>query len=492
MNYELYDHELSMKKINLRILIVCCFLSATVSAQTAANSQQQQNRSAEQQYLASKKDSRYSLDWPPALPGGKMVVTDKSPAFLVKPESLKLAEGVVIAKTAPEIDFLYFPGQIFPGKLWSVWGDGSAYGTKYYTSIGDHDSPRGEGQIYEYDSKTNKIRLLMNVRKFLEEPGRMPAGMDYIPGKIHGRVDRGSDGWIYFSTHRGSTNDNTTDARGYKGDHIYKVDPVTGKKEIVVSYPMPKHTIPASVLDPKRMIFYGGTNPGNDAENKEIWFIAYDVRNKKMLKKVPNGFDRYAIFSASSGCVYWKPLAGTKQPGKEPDLLGYKYDPETNNITRVKEVPVVRACTGENKDGIVYGFTQDNNDLWAFDTRKEKLSTIGAAMVGAHNYVTSVDLDPVTERYLYYIPGAHGGAAIDGTPVIQYDLKTKKRKIIAFISSFYKQKYQYTPDGTFSSAISPDGSILYITWNGMRASGTKGWNTASMMAIHIPQSERLP
>ncbi|MHA4844953.1 hypothetical protein ACX0G7_12350 [Flavitalea antarctica] len=481
-----------MKKIKLLILVVSSFPVGIVYAQQAGDAKPQQKKSAEQQYLVSKKDTRYSLTWPPALPGGKTVVTDNSAQFLAKPGNVKLSEGVTIAKTAPEIDFLYLPGQTFPAKLWSVWGDGSTYGSKYYTSIGDHDAPRGEGQIYEYDSKTKKVRLLMNVRKFLEESGRLPAGMDYIPGKVHGRVDRGSDGWVYFSTHRGSTNDNTTDARGYKGDHIYRVDPVSGKKEIVVSYPMPKHTIPASVLDPRRMIFYGGTNPGNDAENKEVWFIAYDVKNKKMLKKAPHGFDRYAIFAAGSGCVYWKPLAAEKQPTKGQDLRGYKYDPKTNNITRVQEVPVVRACTEETKSGIVYGFTQDNNDLWAFDTRKEKLTTIGPAMVAVHSYVTSVDLDPVTERYVYYIPGAHGGAEIDGTPVVQYDLKTKKRKVIAFLSSFYKQKYQYTPDGTFSSAISPDGSILYITWNGMRPSPAKGWNTTSLMAIHIPQSERLP
>jgi hypothetical protein len=140
----------------------------------------------------------------------------------------------------------------------------------------------------------------------------------------------------------------------------------------------------------------------------------------------------------------------------------------------------------------VYGFSQGNNDLWAFDTRKETLTTVGPAMVGIHTYVTSVDLDPVTERYVYYVPGAHGGAEVDGTPVIQYDLRTKTRKVIAFMSGYYQDKYQYKPDGTFSSALSPDGSILYITWNGSRASPAKGWNTASVTAIHIPASERLP
>ncbi len=437
-----------------------------------------------------KNDTRFGLDWPPGLPGGDIVVTDQSRQFIQIPEGAELAPDVKVAVVAPTIDFLYLPGQTYPGKLWSVWGDGSTSGNSYYTGIGDHDSPRGVAHVYEYDAVKKQIRLLMNVRSFLEAPGRMPQGMDYTPGKIHGRVEAGKDGWVYFSTHRGSTNDNTTDKRGYKGDHIYRVNPVTGKSEIVVSGPMEKHTIPASVLDPERMIFYGGTNPGNDAAEKEIWFLAYDVRNKKMLKKTPGGFDRYAIFSSGTGRVYWKSI------GSKTDTAvysgGYRYDPKTNLLTRIEGIPRVRACTDESRAGLVYGFSQDNNDLWAFDTKQEKLSVIGPAMVGKQSYVTSVDLDPLTNRYLYYVPGAHGGAEEDGTPVIQYDLKTRTRKVIAFMSAFYKQKYGYTPDGTFSTAVNKDGSILFITWNGKRPSLVKGWNTVAMTAIHIPASERQP
>lgn len=448
-----------------------------------------QATSSRAQAVNSPKVDKTSLAWPPTLPNGLHVASDKSNEFITKPPFVKLQAGIEIAKTAPVIDFLYFPGQTFPGKLWSVWGDGSAHGSKYYTSIGDHDSPRGEAHVYEYDSNTKKVRLLMNVKKFLEQPGRMPAGMDYTPGKIHGHVDMGSDGWIYFSTHRGSTKDNTTDARGYKGDHIYKVDPATGKQEIAASYPMPKHTIPASLLDPKRMIFYGGTSPGNDADDQRGWFIAFDVKNNKLLKKAPGGFDRYAIWSATSGCVYWR-TKENKNPAS--GSLGFKYDPRTNSITTVENVPEVRACTEETKDGIVYGFTQDNTNIWAFDTKTEKLRSIGPGMVAIHSYVTSMDLDPVTERYIYYVPGAHGGAASDGTPVVQFDIKTKKRKVLAFLHPFYTNKYQYTPDGTFSTAISPDGSMLYITWNGKRLLNARNWDTSAMTVIHIPESERLP
>jgi hypothetical protein len=351
--------------------------------------------------------------------------------------------------------------------------------------------------VYEYDAATKKIRLLMNVRTFLEQPGMMPEGMDYIPGKIHSRTEMGSDGWIYFSTHRGSTNDNTTDARGYLGDNIYRVNPKTGKQEIAGLYPMPKHTIPASVLDPKRLIYYGGTAAGNDAKDKGVWFIAYDVKHNKLLKREPGGFDRYAIFSKSTGCVYWKTL----QKGKEGESndgessegeQGRKYDPKTNKISTCPQAPVVRACTQETKDGIVYGFTQGNKNMWAFNVKTETLTTVGPGMVASQSYVTSMDLDPVTQRYIYYVPGAHGGGIKDGTPVVQYDLKTNKRKIIAFLSKFYTEKYGYSPDGTFSTAVSPDGSTLFVTWNGSRLPNAKDWDTVAMTAIHIPASERLP
>ena len=59
--------------------------------------------------------------FPPKLPDGKEVVTDTSEEFLKPGSTLK--SGVAIAKAAPTIDFLYFPGQDYPGKPWSNWGD---------------------------------------------------------------------------------------------------------------------------------------------------------------------------------------------------------------------------------------------------------------------------------------------------------------------------------------------------------------------------------
>jgi len=57
---------------------------------------------------------------------------------------------------------------------------------------------------------------------------------------------------------------------------------------------------------------------------------------------------------------------------------------------------------------------------------------------------------------------------------VQFDTKTKTRKVIAFLSPYFTDKIGATPVGTFSSAIDPTGDKLYITWNVSR--GSRAWD----------------
>ena len=90
---------------------------------------------------------------------------------------------------------------------------------------------------------------------------------------------------------------------------------------------------------------------------------------------MPDGFDRYAIWSARTGCIYWK--GAKKDRAKYNYDGGYKYDPATNKVTRVQHVPNVRASTGESSKGIVYGFTRMKKH-WAL--YKQKGYTMGPEM----------------------------------------------------------------------------------------------------------------
>lgn len=429
---------------------------------------------------------KVEVSYPPMLPDGKQVVTDTSEAFLKPAETLR--EGVAIAKTPPTVDFLYYPGQNYEGKPWSNWGDGLAAKGKYYSAIGDHlaigakgDGSHGKGAafVFEYDPAKKSLKQLVDTAKFLN----MPEG-HYTPGKIHSRIDMGSDGWLYYSTHRGSASA-TNDKYHYQGDWILRTHPESGKTEVVVHGPVLKHCIPNSVLDPDRLIYYGGTAAGSDAPEQGIQFFAYDCKNRKLLYAGPNGPARYMIFARSTGRLYYV-------PGNSDGLL-MRYDPKQGGTP--VEVPNstigVRAATQETPDGFVYtasiGQGKADADLWSFNTKTEETKRIGQASVGSQGYIASIDADP-TGRYLYYTAGAHGSGDRDGTPVVQFDVKTGGKKVIAFLHPFYQEKYGCTLKGTYSTAIDPAGDKLYITWNVNR--GSKAWDSCGLTTIHIPASER--
>jgi len=417
------------------------------------------------------------LNWPPKLPGGKASVSDTSPDFLKSPA--KLLPGVTVAKTAPRVDLLYYPEQDYPGSPWSVWGDSLAVGDKYYSAIGDHAAPQGNGYVYEYDSTTGKLVTLVNTTDVL----RLPEG-HYMPGKIHSRIDMGSDGWLYYATHRGSTRV-TTDKYHYKGDWIFHTHPETKKTEIVAQGPVPKHCIPTSLLDPDRLIFYGGTAAG-EYSDKTVMFFAYDVRKKKVLHTAVNGPRRYIMFARSTGRMYYTDEVNNR-------LM--RYDPESGKPPQVIPGTIgLRTASEETKDGFVYTTGQKDGRIWRFNTKTEKIEDIAALPVASQTYTTTFDLDP-TGRYLYYIPGAHGGSERDGTPVVQFDTQKRTRKVIAFLQPFYGKKYGYVTLGTFGSAVSPDGSKVYVTWNGNRGGkdprrGRYAFDTCALTVIHVPESER--
>jgi hypothetical protein len=110
------------------------------------------------------------------------------------------------------------------------------------------------------------------------------------------------------------------------------------------------------------------------------------------------------------------------------------------------------------------------------------------------DYTTNLDVDP-TGRFLYYIPGAHGGAEKDGTPVVQFDTARKTRKVICFLHPVLRDQTGYIPIGSFGSALSDDGGTLFVTWNGAHDVGASErrvpFRSVAMTVIEIPASERI-
>lgn len=416
------------------------------------------------------------LDWPPRLPDGGVSTGDTSPEFLRRAESL--AAEVVLAKTAPRVEFAYYPGQDYEGNPWSNWGQGSFADGKYYSAIGDHLAPQGNAFVHEYDPATKKFRLLTDVKKLLA----LPAG-HYVPGKIHSRVEMGKDGWLYFTTHRGSTRV-TNDANHFRGDWILRADPRTGTSEIVAHGPVPKHCLPTGMLDAERLIYYASTAPGEDGKGDGIHFLAYDLTGRKTLFDGQDGPSRAMILSRSTGRVYYSP--GASAAGV------VRFDAATkSNPVAIEQEFSLRAVTPETSDGKIYcasyGSRERGTEMFEFDVKTEKITSLGPAAVGVNQYVAALALDP-TGRYVYYVPGAHGGSEQDGSPVVQFDVKQRRRKVIASLHPYFQDRFGCTLKGTYSVAIDERGERLAITWNVSR--GSKAWDSCALTIVEIPAAER--
>jgi hypothetical protein len=424
-------------------------------------------------------------EYPPKLPDGKSLASITSDDFLKPPAGF--ASDVAIATATPTVEFLYYPKQDYPAKTWSAWGDSLAVGDKYYSSIGDHEAPSGNAFVYEYDAASKTLKTLVDVKALL----KLPAD-HYTPGKIHGRIDLGSDGWLYFATHRGSTRA-TTAENHFQGEWILRHHPESGKSETVAHAPLANQCYPTSTLDPERMIFYAGTADGNH-EVKTMQFLAYDLRHRKVLYSDNHGPYRYLIFARSTGKVYFhgdpKDMSAGN-PGAARRLV--RFDPEKAGKPGPIDATIgLRAATDETSDGLVY--TVDGDNLWAFDVKSERVTSLGPLCVGKQTYIASIDVDPKTGRYLYYVAGAHGGSHEDGAPLVQYDVKQKRRKVIAFLHPVLHQRLGYTPLGTYGTAVSPEGEKVFITWNGNRGAEPNDrrvpFNTCALTVVHIPASER--
>ena len=75
-----------------------------------------------------------------------------------------------------------------------------------------------------------------------------------------------------------------------------------------------------------------------------------------------------------------------------------------------------------------------------------------------------------------------------GTPIVQYDTQTRRRKIVALLEAFYAEKYGCALKGTYSVTLDPAGDKLYVTWNVSRTS--RVWDCCALTVVHIPESER--
>lgn len=387
-----------------------------------------------------------------------------------------------VARTAPAVELLMFENlPAAKQTLWSSWGDGLvASNGKYYTAIGDHRGIDATARLYEVDPAKKSMRLVVDVAR---DTGQ-PAGA-YGHGKIHAALHE-FEGAVWFSTYWGKHRE--LDFSGdYQGSILLRLDLATLKVENLGAI-APKRGLPASIFDAGRGLVYW------HAVLEELdELLVYDLRARRVVFQ--GGGDllqgKRAFMRDATGRVW----LSTKEGG-----LAF-YDPTTNRLERTEVMlpdqeggrrgAELRAAARPAASGLIHGMTGAGR-LFSFHPEKREVKDLGPNF-GEGDYTAVMALSP-DDRFLYFVPGAHGSSSRSGTPIVQVDVATGARKVLAFLHEPVRQKLRYTLGGTYNLQIDPSGGRLFITFNGAplveEARKPETFGAPCVAIVDIPKEER--
>jgi len=269
------------------------------------------------------------------------------------------------------------------------------------------------------------------------------------------------------------------------GGQLYQFDPETAKTTVLATLP-PKRCSATSLYDEKRNIWWCNLEAGaGDAlfgRNLASGKVVYQGKDGEV------GFNRnFAL--ANDGSIYFNGA-----DGKLMQLAPSADRPRETGVV-FPDSPGMRASTRSTKDGVIFGTTHKTNQLFRYRTKTNTLDLLGPTW-GQGQYTTVIVLSP-DEKFLYYLPGAHGKAWQFGTPVVQYEIATGTRKVLAFLAPAFESHYDYVPGGTYGIKLNRAGDTLYVNFNGHAADAIRpekmrpiGFGLCSFAAIHIPLAER--
>jgi hypothetical protein len=230
------------------------------------------------------------------------------------------------------------------------------------------------------------------------------------------------------------------------------------------------------------------TAPGLTSPDRDCRFFRYDLgEGSTVFHGGPPPNVARALILADDGRAWY---SHTNAAGES---LLLRYDPASNDVTqtaaRLPGEGQLRAASRPDDRGVCWCVTQDGT-LFSFDSVREAIEEHGPAFVAPPLYTATCRLDPAG-RYLYYLPGAHGGTRQIGTPVVQYDTRSGRRKVLAFLDAYLREAADYAPGGTYGIALSADGGQLFVNLNGALPTAERpDFGLCAAVVVHIPKSER--
>ncbi|MBN1293539.1 MAG: hypothetical protein JXB48_16990 [Candidatus Latescibacteria bacterium] len=422
-------------------------------------------------------------------------VTDKSEKMLVQPAEEDVIDDFTIAKVPPTIRMIILPDMLpeyFPenaeNAAWANWGKVTrSEDNRFFFSVGDHRGIGCQINIYEYNPARNIVHTVLDVDKLLGWTDQ-----SYTDGKIHGRMGIMPDGTLWAATHYGVYPDSTWWANGYRGSWLLSYNIYTHEAKNW-GIPLVGQMLPEFNLDAKR-----GKLVGTGA-NKTI--LCWDTINKKVTYAgcPPNGWEwwqRAMLLDEETG-IFWTTCRGDEKHrflNFDPELNKFRRfelsppeNPYDNKVTQLRGYTERRAM-----DGAFYCITH-NGTMFRFFPEVPKTELVGVNW-DKGRYTSTTALSP-DGRYIYYLPGGKKMQnANEYGPVLQYDVKTGRKKVIAWLADYYWEKYGYWVGGTYGMEISGDGSYLVICMNGAFVirddENGSPYGNPSLFVVNIPEEER--
>jgi hypothetical protein len=405
-----------------------------------------------------------------------LMVSDSSASVLQKPSGINETQAVM-ATVPPRMDFAIVQVSSYgSGAPWGGWGENNqGPNGKFYFNIGNHQGVGANALFCEYDPLTKKHKVLFDTKTVCGWGNNI-----FADGKLHGTPDVAPNGDVWMLTFYGPEPNWST----YQGGHLVHYNINTNQPEHL-GIPDKDGSWPECVWDWQRDRLYGVSEGSGDHGQR---VLVYDTKNRKLIfsgkPKAADGtllnwYDRSDMLDRETGIFY------ASEASSQFRML--KYDPVTNTFSRMQSTlrESLRSWTDREKcaDGRIPIFDQVGN-FYYFSPQQDKVEYVGKNW-GTGEYVCTMRLSP-GKRYLYYVVSSTD--CDQNFPVVQYDLRANKKKVLAYLRPFYMSKYNYGMHSTYSLSISSDGASLFIQCNGNI--GSVEYGAPSILHFHIPLAER--
>ncbi len=340
-----------------------------------------------------------------------------------------------------------YPGPAETGNPWTQWGQGIVTTAGHFLSAtGDHLGADGNSYLYDYDPAVGELTMIGDVLSLVDH---QPGAWGY--GKIHAQMISGPCGEVYVTTYWGTRTD-LAYGDGYDGDLLLRLDPAA-RTTTVLGVPVPGHGIPSLAGSPDAGTLYGeATEPTSDPDGGS--FFAYDIASGETTIVDDSadhvGFRALAV-DADGGALFTMP---------EGHLT--RYDPQSGETERLPDAlpgTSLRAATAPAPDGTVYGVTQSPARFIAIRPGGT-VEDLGEAP----GYIASLAMEPDGST-VYFVPGAHGDAWKENTPLYALDTATGDQRVVVELNPMTEEALGLTAGGTYNLALDAAARRLFVGLN---------------------------